>query len=135
MDIQEWINEFDMLTTEAQRNDFDKRFRAAVAEIPEEEKGEFQRTFYNSALQNLKEAEEIIEIASVRKALEPVIKYISLSEIADKYFNKTRQWLYQKLNGNIVNGVPAKFTKEELNTLKSALNELSEDMRRVAQTI
>jgi len=33
--------------------------------------------------------------------------------------------LYQRINGNVVNGKPAQFTPDEVETLKFALNDLS----------
>lgn len=49
----------------------------------------------------------------------------SMSYIAKKYFNKSRTWLYQRINGNVVNGKPAKFTKEEKETFAKALQDMS----------
>jgi len=135
MDLQKWIEEWVTLETDDQKADFDQRFRAEVAAIPEAERAAFQDMFYNSAVSALNEAKDIIVVANIRKSLEPIINYVSLSEIAEKYFKKSRQWLYQRLNGNIVNGVPAKFTNDEISTLKKALNEISENMRQVAQSI
>lgn len=135
MELQKWIDEWVTLETDEQKKDFDVRFRKELATIPEDKKADFQESFYNSAVEAVKDAKEILEIANTRKALEPIINYVSLSEIANKYFGKSRQWLYQRLNGNIVNGAPAKFTKFELLTLKKALNELSDKMRQVAQSI
>lgn len=42
-----------------------------------------------------------------------------MSYIAEHYFGKSRQWLYQRINGNIVNGKPADFTPDELKTFQS----------------
>jgi hypothetical protein len=61
---------------------------------------------------------------SVKIQLETVSKIVSLSYISNKYFNKTRTWLYQKINGSNVNGKPAKFTKEEISTLNFALQDI-----------
>lgn len=56
-------------------------------------------------------------------------KGVSLAYIAEK-MGKSRQWLYQRLNGSIVNGKPAVFKKIEKRLFKKALvefqNELSE---------
>ena len=53
----------------------------------------------------------------------------SMSYIAKKYFNKSRTWLYQRINGNIVNGRPARFTKEEKETFAKALEDMSRKFR------
>lgn len=135
MDLEKWIEEWCTLETEEQKKDFDVRFRSAVKSIPAEEMPAFKEMFYQSAISNLKEAQELVEVATVRNKLEPILKYVSLSEIASKYFGKTRQWLYQRINGNLVNGMPAKFTSEELKVLKKALNDVSEDIKQVALSI
>ena len=45
--------------------------------------------------------------------IKEILPVISLPFIAKKYFGKTKEWLYQRINRNIVNGKPAKFTSEE----------------------
>ena len=50
---------------------------------------------------------------------------IPVSYIAKNYFNKDRNWLYQKINGNIKNGKPAKLSEEEIKTFNFALNDIS----------
>ncbi|MBN8861005.1 MAG: DUF5053 domain-containing protein [Sphingobacteriales bacterium] len=42
-----------------------------------------------------------------------------------EYFNKTRHWLYQRINGNIVNGKVCSFTYDELKQLQFALKDIS----------
>lgn len=49
---------------------------------------------------------------------------ISLSYIAEHYFNKDRTWLYQRINSSLVNGKPAAFTKEELRIFSDALKDI-----------
>lgn len=53
------------------------------------------------------------------------LNILPLSHIAEHYFKKSRQWLYQRINGNIVNGKPAQFTDEEIETLNFALQDIS----------
>lgn len=52
-------------------------------------------------------------------------KMVSMAYIARTYFGKSRSWLAQKLNGNIVNGKPAGFTDSERITFKHALADMS----------
>jgi hypothetical protein len=65
---------------------------------------------------------------SVKNQLEKVSQIISLSYISRQYFNKTRTWLYQKVNGSAVNGKPARFTPEEISTLNFALKDISKQI-------
>jgi hypothetical protein len=68
--------------------------------------------------------DNFIEEAKIKLQLSDVSKIISLSYVAETYFNKTRNWLYQKVNGSIVNGKPAKFTPVEIDTLNKALQDI-----------
>lgn len=73
------------------------------------------------------------ELQDVKLALElgDVANAISLSYIAKAYFGKSKNWLYQRLNGNKVNGKPAQFTEEERKRFAEALRDLS---RRINET-
>ena len=65
---------------------------------------------------------------SVKIQLSKVSQIISLSYIAQRYFNKSRNWLYQKINGSTVNGKPTKFTQEEIAILNFALKDISKEI-------
>ncbi|WP_455671705.1 DUF5053 domain-containing protein [Phocaeicola sp.] len=65
---------------------------------------------------------------AIKLQMQEVSDIISLSYLAKKYFNKSRSWIYQRMNGNIVNGKPARFTNEELTILNSALKDISEKL-------
>lgn len=62
--------------------------------------------------------------SEVRRKLGELPDICNMGYIAQRYFGKTRQWLYQRLNGNIVNGKPAQFTKEEIKILNEALQDI-----------
>lgn len=72
---------------------------------------------------------KLAKIAERKEKLNKVLDFASMSYIAEHYFGKTRQWLYQRINGNIINGKPADFTPEELKTLSFALSELGNIMK------
>lgn len=65
---------------------------------------------------------------TVKETLEPILPMINIGYIAKIYFGKTPQWFYQRLNENIVNGKPAQFTKEEIQNLNFALQDLSKKL-------
>ena len=69
-------------------------------------------------------ADEVI-VKGIRCQLGEIAKILSLSYIAKNYFNKSRQWLNQRINGGIVNGKPAKFTDEQLLIFNNALRDIS----------
>jgi hypothetical protein len=51
--------------------------------------------------------------------------FINFSGVARKYFNRTAQWLTQRLHGNEVNGKPAMFKPEEAKTFANALRDMA----------
>jgi len=53
---------------------------------------------------------------------------IPFSYIAKNYFQKSRGWLQQKINGNMKNGKPAHFSSEELDMLNFALQDISKKL-------
>ena len=57
---------------------------------------------------------------------------ISFSYIAKKYFGKSRGWLMQKVNGNMVNGKQASFTDEERKQFRTALQDISRQLSMAA---
>ncbi len=81
--------------------------------------------FANSMVELARETADNAEDLILKAQLNDLLPVISISYIAKTYFNKSRQWFYQKLNGNIVNGKPAKFTEEEIKTLNLALKDIS----------
>ena len=75
----------------------------------------------------LAEGEEMIARARLA-SLGDVPDAISFSYIAKKYFGKSRGWLMQKVNGNIVNGKQASFTEDERKQFRAALQDLSKQL-------
>lgn len=68
-----------------------------------------------------------------RQLMGDIPEAISFSYIAKKYFGKTRGWLMQKVNGNIVNGKQASFTTDERARFRSALLDLSKQLSAAAR--
>lgn len=73
-------------------------------------------------------AREII----VRNQIKDILPVISLSFIAKEYFGKTKEWLYQRINGNLVNGKPAQFTEDEKHTLNFALKDIADKLMKIS---
>lgn len=76
-------------------------------------------------------------VAEIEQAVElgEIADMASMSYIAKKYFNKSRSWLYQRLNGNIVHGEPAKFTEEERKRLAFALEDMANKLKEKSLSI
>lgn len=82
--------------------------------------------FMDENLNQLDEDIADMEENCIKLQLQDVSEIISLSFVAKKYFGKTKNWLYQRINGNTVNGKPCRFTKEELDKFNYALKDISE---------
>lgn len=108
----------------------DEQFDRVLEEIKaqyksEDDRLEIENFFLNSCNQLSNDINEVKEEIKLKEQLKEVSEIISLSYIAQKYFNKTRTWLYQRINGNIVHGKAAQFTETELNTLRFAIKDIS----------
>lgn len=68
------------------------------------------------------------EANDVRQRLNNIPDMLSMSYIAQNYFGKSRTWLYQRINGNKVNGKPAFFTRAERKQLQDALHDIGEKL-------
>ena len=103
---------------------FEKHYLSICERFPQDIK---RINDYMSAIinQSIQETDKFIDETKVKMQLLDISSIVSLSYIADTYFNKTRAWLYQKINGNKVNGKEAQFTQEEINTLNFALQDIS----------
>lgn len=73
--------------------------------------------------------------SDVKQKMSDIIVSISWREIARTYFGKSSSWLYHKLDGIDGNGKPGGFTPEETLQLKGALVDLSDRIRRAADSI
>ncbi len=96
----------------------------AKAEGKTQELNEAVQFLMNSADSHLDNIEDSIETYTMHKRLGSLSEAVNLAYIARHYFGKTRQWLYQRLKGQIVNGKPATFTPSEEETFVKALNEI-----------
>ena len=72
---------------------------------------------------------------TVKARLQDILMHVSWGDISREYFGKSGSWLYHKLNGIDGNKKPIDFTTEERYQLKGALIDLSERIRRAADTI
>ena len=78
--------------------------------------------------EGIRKAMEEVDRQIFRARLGEVPEAVSFSYIAKKYFGKSRGWLMQKVNGNIVNGKQASFTEDERKQFRAALQDLSKQL-------
>lgn len=76
-----------------------------------------------------------VVITDMKKKASDILLAISWRELANSYFHKSSSWLYHKMDGIDGNGGKGGFTPEEAEQLRGALVDLSNRIRRVADTI
>ena len=91
----------------------------------EKEKNMIAKFVENALLGDFVNIEEEFNLLKTKAKLLEIEDVISYSYIAKNYFHKSNEWLYQRVRGYNINGKPAKFSKEELNTLNLAMQDIS----------
>ena len=70
-----------------------------------------------------------------KQKLSDILLDINISKLANRYFGKSSSWLYHKFDGLDGNGGKGGFSDAELAQLQGALYDLSERIRRAADTL
>lgn len=130
--LKDLMSEYLLLKTEEEKTAFDEKMNRYLMEMTLEERKAFRKAFLASARRTVSEAKEIKKDVELKHLLKGVDNYLSLSQIAQDYFGKSRSWLYQRINGAIVNGKPAQFTPEEQLRLSEALLDISNRIKDTA---
>lgn len=99
----------------------------------EEDKKEIS-AFMDRCINNIEKDINHLEEQCIKLQLQEVSEIISLAWIAKKYFGKTKNWLYQRINGNVVNGKPCRFTNEEIEIFNNALKDISQKIGSLSLT-
>ena len=68
------------------------------------------------------------EVNDVREKLGSLPEFVNLSAVATHCFGKSRAWLYQRINGNKVNGKTAFLTRAERKQLVDFLHDLGKEL-------
>jgi hypothetical protein len=131
MDIKKIISEYSN-ASEKEKKEIEKRISIEFSALSDEEKKEVQNVFLRSLDNKIDEAKKLIEEIDLKLELERVSKYVSMAYIAENFFGKSRQWLNNRIKGNLVNGRPAKFTSDEINKFSSALIQISGEIKDTA---
>lgn len=74
------------------------------------------------------ELDEVNEELDTLEAVKSISNMISFKYIAETYFNKSKSWFSQRLNGNMVHGRKCGFNDEELRILRFALQDISKKL-------
>lgn len=71
----------------------------------------------------------------MKKRLDDILLAVSWREFSNNYFHRSSSWLYHKMDGIDGNGGVGGFTPEEAEQMQGALFDLSERIRRAAESI
>lgn len=136
-EMQEEFEKFKALS-EKERVEFQRKREQRIDNMTEEERNVYLQDASAGLDAVLKQADDFISRADeaiLRDKLGELPEAISFSYIAKKYFGKSRNWLYQRINGYNVNGKPAKFTKEEYDVFIQALNDISQMINKTSLSL
>lgn len=125
---------FMLLNTDEEREAFRADVKAFVNSKSDEEKQLVSEAFINGANEACARADKLIDDV-LRNKLDGIYETISWSYIARTYFNKSRAWLSQRINGLMIHGKEVQFTHEEKQTLLQALRDISGKIERTARVI
>ena len=78
--------------------------------------------------ENMEERDRAFEEIKLRAELILNKEIIPFSYIARNYFKRSKSWIYQRLNGNSINGKRVDFTPEEINTFNFAIQDISKKL-------
>lgn len=130
-EMQEEFEAFKKLSTPEEKESFLKARKARFEAKSPEDQADYIQKSEEGLKATIDRAEEILLIAQ----LGDLASALSLSFIAKKYFNRSKSWLYQRLNGYKVNGKPAQFTPAERKLLADALLDISQQAKDMALSI
>ena len=108
---------FHQAKTDAEKDNIKTEMLTLLDENPDE--------FANSMLSIAKQIADETDEFLLKDKLKEVSKIVSISYIAKEYFGKSRSWLHQRINGNIVNGHPVTLSEDERKTLNFAFADIT----------
>ena len=134
-ELQAEFEHFKKLKTDEERLAFQKERQARLDAMTAQDRKAYLAVTEKALQETVKEAQRYVERAEdtlLRDKLGEIPEVISLSYIAKKYFGKSRNWLYQRINGYLVNGKPARFTDEEREKFVAAINDISDMLKKTS---
>ncbi|BBK87886.1 DUF5053 domain-containing protein [Bacteroides uniformis] len=126
-DMKAEFERFKSLSPEERKN-FKKEMQDKYSKLSEAEKTVYKEASEAGLKATIEACNDFISRADeaiLRDKLGELPEAISFSYIAKKYFGKSRNWLYQRINGYNVNGKKARFTENEFQTFQNALKDIS----------
>ena len=112
-----------------------KRYNASNGNMTDAERDEYGTRIAADIDRILKVVDddlEVLKAEKIRSAMGDLGNAISFAYIAKHYFGKSQSWLTQRLNGSVVNGKAARFSKTELIQLQNAIHDLGRKLSAIA---
>lgn len=123
-DLSQELNELQELFTKGA--EYEPQFAEKLEYIKTTFSSEIDIRLINEAVDKMMDTvESNLNELSVKIQLAEVEGFLNLAYIAKHYFGKTKNWLYQRLNGNLINGKKAKFNEKEIEIFNRALSDMS----------
>lgn len=123
-DLAQELNELKVLFTKGA--EYEDQFTEKLEYIKATFVSESEKALINEAIEKMMDTvENNLNELSVRIQLAEVEGFLNLAYIAKHYFGKSKNWLYQRLNGYLVNGKQAKFNEKEIEIFNRALSDMS----------
>lgn len=135
MDINDLLDDWQNMDTAEKRSEFLNKAKNEFRKLPKGEKDKFASDFFASAEKDVAIGEQLLSEMEMKKQLSQIVPFINISEVSRKYFHKSANWLHQRINGYQVNGKASKFSEEEKNILRYALNDISKIMQETSSKI
>lgn len=95
----------------------------------------FMDTEFEHIMQDMDKVEQKIDETAIKQQLNDVIEILPLSYIAKNYFHKSASWLYQRINGYEVRGKVYELKPHEIETLRTAIQEISRKFTTVSLSL
>lgn len=76
-----------------------------------------------------------VVITDMKKKMADIMLSVSWRDFANTYFQKSSSWFYHKMDGIDGNGGKGGFNEDEAEQMRGALMDLSDRIRRAAESI
>ena len=121
MTTKEKFDELKMRDINSKSDAEREKLHIELEKLANEDPDGFEKAVIESARKTLSDIKEL----KIREQITQISEMISMAYIAKTYFNKSKSWLSQRINELDVNGKPAKFLPEEIDTLNFAIQDIS----------
>lgn len=123
------------ISDETEKKKIEETIKEEFYKLDESEKEEVRRIFLSSLDETLENTGRALDIIDLKIEMLNLSKYLKFPNIAKDYFGKSKQWLYQRIQGYKINGKTAEFSASDKEKLKKALIDISEEIKKTALRI